>query len=68
MGLTNVASKKEFMKDIFDTKDKNKRVVCLVGNPNTGKSSVFNTLTGLHQHTGNWPRQNSFKCSRDVYI
>ena len=54
MGLTNVASKKEFMKDIFDTKDKNKRVVCLVGNPNTGKSSVFNTLTGLHQHTGNW--------------
>jgi Fe2+ transport system protein B len=29
--------------------------VALAGNPNTGKSTVFNTLTGLHQHTGNWP-------------
>ncbi len=30
-------------------------VVALSGNPNTGKSTVFNALTGLRQHTGNWP-------------
>ena len=30
-------------------------VVALAGNPNTGKSTVFNKLTGLRQHTGNWP-------------
>ena len=30
-------------------------LVALAGNPNTGKSTVFNELTGLRQHTGNWP-------------
>ncbi|HEX9637100.1 MAG TPA: FeoB small GTPase domain-containing protein [Acidobacteriota bacterium] len=38
--------------DSFDRAD---HVVALAGNPNTGKSTVFNALTGLRQHTGNWP-------------
>ncbi len=39
--------KNEPQKDAF--------VVALAGNPNVGKSTVFNALTGMHQHTGNWP-------------
>ena len=34
---------------------KSDAVIALAGNPNTGKSTVFNGLTGLNQHTGNWP-------------
>jgi ferrous iron transport protein B len=44
------------VKDRFDIDRSNHNyVVALAGNPNTGKSTVFNGFTGLRQHTGNWP-------------
>jgi Fe2+ transport system protein FeoA len=38
-----------------DISEKSNYLITLAGNPNTGKSTVFNELTGLRQHVGNWP-------------
>jgi ferrous iron transport protein B len=46
---------KEHLVRMGFTMDRVDYVVALAGNPNTGKSTVFNNLTGLRQHTGNWP-------------
>ncbi|MGN0734374.1 MAG: FeoB small GTPase domain-containing protein [Anaerovoracaceae bacterium] len=43
------------MAEAEDMVQPQKRIVALAGNPNVGKSTVFNGLTGLRQHTGNWP-------------
>lgn len=56
MGLTHESAKMKSLKDMFDIdKSEDQLIVALAGNPNTGKSTVFNYLTGLKQHTGNWP-------------
>lgn len=40
---------------VVQKKDPTDHVLSLAGNPNVGKSSIFNELTGMRQHTGNWP-------------
>ncbi|ACL69032.1 FeoB small GTPase domain-containing protein [Halothermothrix orenii] len=56
MGLTAESSGLNVLKEEFNIElDKKIPVIALAGNPNTGKSTVFNGLTGLRQHTGNWP-------------
>lgn len=56
MGLTRSATGKGALQEMWEIKaGPTDLVIALAGNPNTGKSTVFNSLTGLRQHTGNWP-------------
>jgi ferrous iron transport protein B len=56
MGLTSQSTGSASLRQMQDVRldFADNVIVALAGNPNTGKSTVFNSLTGLNQHTGNW--------------
>lgn len=76
MGLTSQSTGVGALREMFEVEVESDDdiVIALAGNPNTGKTTVFNSLTGLNQHTGNWPgktvtnAQGNFSYLDDKYV
>lgn len=60
--------KKENLVQIEILPSRKNKIVALAGNPNTGKSTIFNRLTGLKQHTGNWPGKTVIKAEGEFEL
>lgn len=55
MGLTKNSTGQKLLKDdIINVNNEDSYTVLFAGNPNVGKSTIFNSMTGMNQHTGNW--------------
>lgn len=66
MSLIKKSSKFKIKKSKNKSKNLSSHNLAIAGNPNVGKSTVFNTLTGLNQHTGNWPGK-TVECAKGKY-